>query len=191
MQQHILHSLIEEHIHLLDQLRDLVNRLTVDSYRYRDTVLASGCIGSHIRHIVDHYTMLLQDRRFLDYDARERLTDIELCPLAAERALTHLPLSLEGLTQGDADPSRLVSVHYHPDTRDPGDPVHLWSTLGRELTFVFSHTLHHMALIGVLAKQQGVRVPGWFGVARATRAYRTGAAEQSPVHSPAAAPRTA
>lgn len=37
--------------------------------------------------------------------------------------------------------------------------------------FLQSHTIHHMALIGIMARLQGVTVPTGFGVAPSTRCY--------------------
>ena len=40
-----------------------------------------------------------------------------------------------------------------------------WSTLGRELAYVNSHTIHHQALIAVLLELAGVPVPDHLGLA--------------------------
>ncbi len=45
------------------------------------------------------------------------------------------------------------------------------TSLGRELAFVMSHTIHHNALIGVIAKLLGIDVPERFGYAPSTLAY--------------------
>lgn len=49
--------------------------------------------------------------------------------------------------------------------------VHLQSTLSRELVFASSHTVHHFALISVIARLQSVEVTSAFGVAPATASY--------------------
>ncbi len=49
-----------------------------------------------------------------------------------------------------------------------GVPVQVETTVGRELAFVLSHTIHHNALIGVMAAMLGVPVPDRFGYAPST-----------------------
>jgi uncharacterized damage-inducible protein DinB len=52
---------------------------------------------------------------------------------------------------------------------DPsGGSITTWSTVGRELAFVMSHTTHHQALIAMLLATMGVAAPAWFGYAPAT-----------------------
>jgi hypothetical protein len=43
--------------------------------------------------------------------------------------------------------------------------------VGRELAFVLSHTVHHNALIAIMAQTLGVPVPARFGYAPSTIAY--------------------
>jgi uncharacterized damage-inducible protein DinB len=42
------------------------------------------------------------------------------------------------------------------------------STLARELAFVLNHTIHHQAMIGLLASLHGCDVPDGFGYAPST-----------------------
>ena len=46
------------------------------------------------------------------------------------------------------------------------------TTLGREVAFVLSHTLHHQALIAAHLRATGHDVPDNFGVAPATLQHR-------------------
>ena len=49
-----------------------------------------------------------------------------------------------------------------------GESLTGWSTLGRELAFVDSHTIHHQALIAVLLELADVPVPDDLGLAPST-----------------------
>lgn len=49
--------------------------------------------------------------------------------------------------------------------------VTLESSLMRELVFVGSHTVHHYALIKVIANDQGLQVSSNFGIAPATASF--------------------
>ena len=50
-------------------------------------------------------------------------------------------------------------------------PIETETTLGRELIFVLSHTIHHNSLIAVMAKTLGVVIPDRFGYAPSTLAH--------------------
>ena len=51
------------------------------------------------------------------------------------------------------------------------DSVEVETSLGRELAFVLSHTIHHQAIIGAMASTLDVGVPERFGYAPATLAH--------------------
>ena len=56
-----------------------------------------------------------------------------------------------------------------------GDSVTGWSTLGRELAFVNSHTVHHEAMIAVLLSLAARDVPDRLGLAPTTPRRQRGA----------------
>jgi uncharacterized damage-inducible protein DinB len=66
--------------------------------------------------------------------------------------------------------ARGVRVSVMP--RRNGEPVSLGSTLGRELAFVLSHTVHHNAMIRGMITSLGRPLPGAFGYAPSTLAHR-------------------
>ena len=106
----------------------------------------------------------------LDYDARERATAVETDSAAAVAMLQDINIDLAVLAETDLD--RPVIAAY--GMTSSGACVPFASTFTRELGFVFSHTVHHMALIGVLARVQGADVPEGFGLAPSTAAFRKG-----------------
>ncbi|AFP29100.1 hypothetical protein MRBBS_0162 [Marinobacter sp. BSs20148] len=50
------------------------------------------------------------------------------------------------------------------------------TSVERELVFLASHTIHHTAIIGMLAEQAGVKVSSDFGVHPSTLRYLEGQA---------------
>ena len=60
------------------------------------------------------------------------------------------------------------------------------SSIGRELAFVASHTVHHFALLAAHCQQHGIPTPADFGKAPATvaheRASRSTLANTAPAH---------
>jgi hypothetical protein len=154
---------------VLRQTAALLGTLTDDQYARKPVGVVPSSIGGHVRHCLDHIDALLRGAGdgLLDYDHRERGTDVERSRAVAmetirrqERQLLdfrwppgHRPLRLSVLVSPDAPPSVVLS------------------SLDRELAFTLSHTIHHGALIAVMAKLLGVAVPPDFGYAPSTLAH--------------------
>ena len=154
----------------LDELAHVIMPLTPAEFTRRARA-ASGSIGSHVRHCLDHVEAMERaiGREVCCYDERTRGTAVEALPavacarlaecrerlLALDSALLCLPLAL----------SARISAG--------GVTVHAPSTVAREVAFVISHTVHHAALIAVLLEDQGVGCPSRFGLAPTTPLQET------------------
>ena len=127
-------------------------------------------IGGHVRHCLDHVRALVEgvEKGEINYDHRERGTQVETSVDAARAEVQRLVACLVSL--GSADLSLRLRVRVMP-TRDSGG-VFVESTVGRELSFVLSHTIHHNAMVRGMALAVGVRVPESFGYAPSTLAHR-------------------
>lgn len=165
----------------LERIADLLQRLSAADYT--QTQSAADPIGKHVRHVLEHYEGLLNGFAggAVDYEARAREPELENSPEAARHRLRSLQQRLLELPNSGG-PGALL-IHYTPQC----DESAAWiaSTLERELHFLLSHTIHHMALIGLLARGCGQPVDSAFGVAASTLRYqRTGSAESvEPEHS--------
>jgi len=156
--------------YVLDQLRDVVVSLDTDQYKCSQVTTFGGSIGGHVRHCLDHIAALITgaDTGVIDYDHRERGTDIETNPVAAMAEVDRLASLLADLPSDITD--REVQVHVMLST--DGSVTRLGSTIGRELAFVLSHTIHHGAMIAGMVRALGGDVPTGFGLAPSTIAYR-------------------
>lgn len=153
---------------ILDQLAQLVGDITDDQYRLKPPGF-TGSIGGHVRHCLDHIDALLAAVSCgqLDYDARRRGTEVETCPRVARAALARQQRQLLDLPFGIAErPLRLTILL---SSLPPA--FEFATTVGRELAFVLSHTIHHNALIAVMAARLNLHVPDRFGYAPATIAH--------------------
>src|SRR5262249_28215348 len=107
----------------------------------------------------------------LSYDRRERGTAVERDPAAALRVIMRLTSAVDRWGERRIDePICVVSM-----LNTAGESVAGWSTLGRELAFVSSHTIHHEAMIAVLLSLAGLDVPDRLGLAPATPKQYSGA----------------
>jgi uncharacterized damage-inducible protein DinB len=154
----------------LRQLADLIRDLTDDQYARKPGGALPSSIGGHVRHNLDHVAALLAavPGGALDYDRRARGTPIEIdrrAGLAEARRLEH---ALDAVLWSDVPESIRLTLLSAPDRA----PVVVGTTLERELAFVLSHTIHHNALIAVLAAAVGAGTPAGFGYAPSTIAHR-------------------
>ncbi len=153
----LLERLVEEFsrgFSLIDELSDST---------YLKTNNGVGSIGAHIRHNLDFANNFLKglDEGRIDYNLRDRDIQIEQNRQYAKERFLFLISSLQNLSGGDL--TRKVLVCSEIDESD-------WhqSSIGRELEFLHSHTVHHYALIAEKLNSYGVKVSSEFGVAPST-----------------------
>lgn len=126
-------------------------------------------IGPHMRHCLDHFRCLLAglETGTIDYDDRERDPLLENDPdlfLAALYEITAEMAGLEGFST--TQPVEVIQA-----AAPKSSPVPVGSTLERELLFLSSHTIHHLALVIEIAAGRGISVPTDLGVAFSTAAF--------------------
>jgi uncharacterized damage-inducible protein DinB len=161
-------ALAYANIHFLRQALELLRALDDDTYCATDSRCYPSGIGSHLRHNLDHYRSFLDGLTTgrVDYDARERDVLVEA---DRTRAMQQIDVIVHQLTAlGEEDTHRPLLVKMDCD----GDDRWVRSTLDRELQFLISHTVHHYALIALIARLQGHEPGDEFGVAPSTLHYR-------------------
>jgi hypothetical protein len=127
-------------------------------------------VGPHVRHCLDHFLAFLTGlpEGRIDYDARERDPGVETDPNKALDVLDMVTVRLEGLSLSESDQAISVVQLACPDAA----PSMVPSSVDRELIFLSSHTVHHLALMIEIAGAKGVKLPSRFGVAFSTARYR-------------------
>ncbi len=163
-----LAALCRDNLDQLDHIDGLLARLEPGDYTHQQ--VGADPIGRHVRHVLEHYESLLQcSGGRIDYETRARDPEVETDPRVASERIARLRERLAALpeTQGPAS----VRVRY-TSADDKRAPCEIESTLERECHFVLSHTVHHMALIALLAQWHGRGLPAGFGVAGSTLRYR-------------------
>jgi uncharacterized damage-inducible protein DinB len=126
--------------------------------------LENSTIGKHIRHITDFYDCFFAGVQSgaINYDDRQRNPELEQSRSLAARKIVTLcnRLALLGGLEGH------ISV---TSSSDPQlDPVRMGSTLRRELSFLCSHTTHHLAVIALLMISTGRQPRDELGAAAST-----------------------
>ena len=152
---------------LLENLSKRIGTLTIAQYTWQHKN-SSSSIGKHIRHIIDHYTCFFRTlaESYVDYDNRTRVSVLETSVVAASVLLNEIVHQLSDLrhfTPGQ------ISVYISIDPNERVAPVE--SNLKRELLFLQSHTLHHMAVIQLMLDLLGVQVEPEFAYAPSTKKF--------------------
>ncbi len=160
----LLTHLLGDTRYTLEELLGLIENPAVPGDFFR------SAIGPHARHVLDHYDALYaalppqQAPLTVSYDERARDTRTEQDRQFAAQRVRRVLLHLERLASLDSAQPLIIYCSTTPDR--PAEPV--TSTLGRELQFLQSHCIHHLAVIAVRAEAAGMTLPAEFGKAPAT-----------------------
>lgn len=149
----------------LETAAALVTEISDELFRRCDLERAS--IGAHVRHGLDFVNAFVQGARTgsINYSNRERNADVERDRQLAKWRINATISSLNDLVGADA--GSLVSVRSEASTG-------LWhrSSLSREAEFVYSHMVHHHALIKERLMRHGAVLSRRLGVSPSTQEYR-------------------
>lgn len=160
--------------YLLEQAVGMIDRLQREAHGDFNYAQA---IGPHLRHIVEHYLALVgaldSETGLVDYDGRARAPALQSKPAMTIEALRQLITRMDLLAKAD---DSTLGLDKSLTTRLQAGPVgqmtfNVPTTLGRELLFLSSHTVHHFALLGHYSKAAGVDLGHDFGKAPATLAF--------------------
>ena len=132
--------------------------------------VAYAAVGPHLRHCLDHFKLLLDgwSTGEVNYDARERDERVERDPVLAREALRGITKGLATIRSHDLGREIRVTQSVAPGR----PPLASQSRLERELVFLSSHTIHHIAIMVLAARAAGVTVPVDLAVAYSTESHR-------------------
>jgi hypothetical protein len=156
-QQRVLHAAAKTVLH---QKLNILKTVTQQHYTHSLTPLFNASVGGHIRHSLDHYSALLSHDYtagahahasdsvvpVIDYDVRDRQTDIETNKASAVVRTNELLQRLDDLFSTTCAEDLLatpLSVRFVGDSLS-GDTYCVPTTLGREVSFVAHHGIHHL-----------------------------------------------
>ncbi len=163
-------SVIKGNLEGLKQAKEVVERLTDTAYTHIYTPYMQSSIGQHLRHIIDNYFALIQglEKGHIDYNWRRRGALVEQSRMTALAEITELENWLTNLNEDDIEQRMtLVSEVCLAETQSD----FATSNLHRELIFVASHCIHHIAIISMNMRLQEIEVPEHFGLAPATATF--------------------
>ncbi len=164
-----MHKVILGSIEVLHQLVQFIQQLDDDCYSCSPQPLFDSPIGNHVRHILDIYQGLMQDKHSLiDYDQRRRGGAVET---KRSEALKELVVIENWLMALDSDEFETVKIIKTEVCLSQQNSEKFTSTFGRELCFASSHATHHLALLVAIAKSMNIKINGQLGIAPATATF--------------------
>jgi len=163
---------LSDNIDLIRQGTGAIQLLGQDRYSGRGQTDDVSPPGAHFRHVFDFYRAFLDGFSVgrVNYDARERDPRIERNVDLAIGTANSLAEDIGSLPVGRLSQPIDVSANVILDGKSVVD----WtpSTVQRELMYLLSHTVHHYAIIRLLAARTGIELDRHFGVAPSTLAHR-------------------
>lgn len=165
-------NLLRANCELLQQGIQLLSRHDERTFIATDPASYGSGIGAHFRHVLDHYRSFLDGLAgaYIDYDNRIRNTEEET---NLEVAMGSLGAIFKRIEEANVSLDGIVKVKVR--AAEEGEPLLTTSSLGRELQFLVSHTVHHYALIAIASRMQGIYPNESFGVAPSTLNYMNSA----------------
>ncbi|CAM0139856.1 unnamed protein product [Umbelopsis sp. WA50703] len=142
--------------------------MSPDIYTEESKLMPKSSIGKHIRHMIDHFRILLSNPDLscndVNYDLRTRKVAAETDPAAAVELIRDLEARLPALSDRPFNTPLVLTA-----TIDPNMPPEQYqSSFGRELWYCCIHAIHHYASIKTICLEHGIHVPDSFGVAPST-----------------------
>ncbi|PCI81428.1 MAG: hypothetical protein COB20_01925 [SAR86 cluster bacterium] len=160
--------LIDGCINCIEQCDQILSIISQENFT--DDSKGSSSIGAHIRHILDRFHCFfagLADAS-IDYDARKRDREIEQNLEAATFALASIARRVGKLREPPLS-NEIICVK---ESVLPSSPaVEISSTLEREMMGLITHSIHHLAIIALLARSFGHQMDSDFGKAPSTIVY--------------------
>lgn len=158
-------ALVNENIGILTQSEKLIADLTDELFVDNKIPPFQSGVGKHIRHVLDFYhAFIAAEDDKINYDHRNRSMAIETKRMHAVEAIRQIIHRLETIQDVD---HRVLSNNDDGGHRSPEHAFSM-SSVGRELQFLASHTVHHFAIIAMILVQKGYTPPKDFGVAAST-----------------------
>lgn len=163
----LVRILIEANSTALNDLKRLVDCFSEDQYASM-SIEGVSAPGKHVRHITDHYEAFScgLETGVIDYDMRSRASAQEKCQM--NTALTINRIQTDILESSLSDKTLKLSSTV---TESATQPYKLVTSVRRELVYLLNHTIHHTAMISLLARLHGVCDIPAGGVAPSTRRW--------------------
>jgi len=162
--------MIESQLLILEQANKYLSSVTESQYVQVIAPAFMSSAGAHIRHILDHYNSIINGlpEGLVDYDKRSRGGVIESCPEAAQASIKEISTFLKTLTAEQLQQNIKLSTEVSVSDKKV---IIVDTTVAREIIFVGSHAVHHLATVKHIAQAQQLDIDSALGIAPATATF--------------------
>lgn len=169
LENRIRNWMLTHYISTVDQGVSFLARLSEQEYCQLVNGMPSS-IGSHTRHILDHFISLQTslDTGIVDYEVRHRGSLLETSLIEALKQFEEIRCwisSLDAMTM-----TKIVRVNADIGINET-HIIQVNSTLSRELMFACSHAIHHYSTLKTLYQLMGGVTSAEFGLAPSTASF--------------------
>lgn len=150
--------IIRQALTVLSQKATVLETISAKDYTRKLPGFFNASVGSHMRHSVDHFRILINAidgssdpaSKIVNYDERKRNTDIEFDPNAALTAIMDISRFVSAASaQSNSNVDQSVNVAFIGET-DAFSTYTVKSTFARELSFASHHAVHHLSMIKLM-----------------------------------------
>jgi uncharacterized damage-inducible protein DinB len=150
---------------ILDQLEDVIGRISDDDFVRPCPTLGGVTIAQHLRHTIEFFLCLEEGYKsgIVNYDKRAHDEAIENDRTLALDSIDRI----RQFVSGASNRNLVLEVGYE---RHSEDAVSIETNFFRELSYNIEHAVHHMAImkIGVREVAGYIQIPPDFGIAVST-----------------------
>jgi len=161
-------SINHDNVSLLKETIELLKSISIEIYTHQSMLFNADTPGAHVRHIIEHYELFLEglSTGHINYDLRKRNLKLSSDPKIAIKQVEEIIGQIKILSPENL--SLLIDIKM--DTGNVCDAVN--TSVGRELQFLWSHHVHHNAIIRMIIESSGEAVIKNYGVAASTIKYQ-------------------
>jgi len=165
-----MHNIKKGCFEILNQGKNFLNSVSDEAYVKVVKPFFIASSGEHIRHVLDHFMVLMNgyEKGIINYDERKRGSQVETQRKLAILQLDKIEKWISSLDKNDFD-KKLVIISEIAVSKTLATKA--TTTLQRELIFAASHAVHHYALIAISIQMQDLKLDKNFGIAPATASY--------------------
>jgi len=161
-------TLIAHNISNLKQIKEILVKVTDQSYTEPRSIISGVTVGQHIRHILEFYICIEHslETGYVCYDERKRDTEIEQNRKYAIQVIDNLCTFIHSVKK---DHQLILKANFSEIAEETTE---INSTFFRELAYSLDHTVHHLAIVKIAFTDSGQEIDENIGVAPSTIRYR-------------------
>lgn len=160
----------------LDQVETVLDHLDSLPRPQREAMFTASRTGTHLRHIYDHISALLEgvkdgkkdgvDKGLVDYNRRHRNSVEERDVESSRKRLAFLRSQLRHWLQTSATVTVVSEIDCTETINQQFE-----SSVEREMLYLINHTLHHLAYVSLALTHAGLELPSHIGLAPSTASF--------------------